>query len=314
MSQLVKAQNGNGGSVLAKYTQEQQHLLREQIAKGCSNTEMLYFLEIAKRAGLDPFAKQIYAIKRGNGLTIQTGIDGFRAIALGSGCYEGQTAPEWCGDDGVWKEVWLSNKPPAAARVGVYRNGFREPCYGVARFSSYCVAKNPIWKTMPDVMIAKCAEALALRKAFPQELSGLYSSEEMEQAEYTVAAEEPPPAPKRSKDQIPYSEWPEGAQTKMREKFFGTASAALGTSKEAEVYAYCDEHGLLRYDEAKKRRSLTCSTAGEIGAAVEHFRALRNQPEPEPETAPEAEEADFTPTLSDEEALAAELAENEVPL
>ena len=77
--------------------------------------------------------------------------------------------------------MWLKEKPPAAARVAALRKDFAEPCWGVARFSSYA-ATSPFWKKMPELMIAKVAEALALRRAFPQELSGLYTGDEMDQA------------------------------------------------------------------------------------------------------------------------------------
>jgi hypothetical protein len=60
-----------------------------------------------------------------------------------------------------------------------------------ARWSEYCPDNAPMWKRMPHTMLGKCAEALALRKAFPQQLAGLYSREEMDQADkggYTVEA------------------------------------------------------------------------------------------------------------------------------
>lgn len=162
---------------------ESLRLLKETLAPGSnlSDAELALYVQVCNRTGLDPFRKQIYAIKRGGRVTHQTGIDGFRVVAQRSGVYEGQTAPQWCGQDGVWKDVWLAKEPPAAARVGVYRRGFREPIVAVARFASY--AQDNLWRTMPDVMIAKCAEALALRKAFPEDTSGLYSHEEMEQAD-----------------------------------------------------------------------------------------------------------------------------------
>jgi phage recombination protein Bet len=168
------------GDHLVTYDAAQVALIRRTLTDGLNDQEFALYLEVAKRTGLDPFRKQIYALKRGGRLTIMTGIDGFRVLALRSGAYEGQTPPQWCGEDGVWRDVWLEAKPPAAARQGVYRRGFREPVWGVARFASY--RADNLWNKMPEVMIAKCAEALAIRKAFPEDTSGLYSEDEMDQA------------------------------------------------------------------------------------------------------------------------------------
>ena len=166
-----------------RFSTDQLQLLKATIAKGTSDDQFKLFTEVAQRTGLNPFAKQIYAVVRQGQMTIQTGVDGYRLIAQRTGEYAGQRGPEWCGTDGIWRDVWLDAAAPAAARVGVLRHGFIEPVWGVARTSSYMQASSPLWKTMPEVMIAKCAEVLALRKAFPQELSGLYADEEMHQAD-----------------------------------------------------------------------------------------------------------------------------------
>ena len=171
---------------------EQQLAALKQI--GLTNApkpELAVFLHYCQRTGLDPFARQIYMIERGGRYTIQSSIDGLRIVAQRSNEYAGQAGPFWCGADGVWTDVWLQATPPTAAKVGVMRKGFTEVLWAVAKFESYN-ANSPIWKKMPDLMIAKCAEALALRKAFPNDLSGIYTAEEMEQA---APASAPTPQP-----------------------------------------------------------------------------------------------------------------------
>jgi len=164
------------------WNDKQEAALKQIGLSNAPKAELAVFLHYAQRTGLDPFARQIYMINRGGTYTIQASIDGLRIVAQRSGEYAGQVGPFWCGEDGVWTDVWLEKTPPIAAKVGVMRLGFTEPLWGVAKFDSYN-ANSPIWKKMPDTMIAKCAEALALRKAFPNDLSGIYTSEEMEQAE-----------------------------------------------------------------------------------------------------------------------------------
>ena len=84
-------------SAITQWTQEQTQLISSTIAPGCTSDELKLFAYACQRTGLDPFSKQIYAIKRGGKLTIQAGIDGLRSIAERSGELDG-SATFWIGD------------------------------------------------------------------------------------------------------------------------------------------------------------------------------------------------------------------------
>ena len=168
------------------WTPEQQQLISSTIAPNCTPDELKLFAYACQRTGLDPFSRQIYAIKRGK-MTIQVGIDGLRSIAERSGELDG-SATYWIGDteNSQWSDVWLGSKPPAAAKTIIWRKGCSHSFTATARFQDYNAGQG-LWSKMPAAMIAKCSEALALRKAFPA-CAGLYTVDEMEQETVTVTA------------------------------------------------------------------------------------------------------------------------------
>lgn len=178
-----------------KFTLEEIALIHRTYMEGAKADDVALFVATCERTGLDPFARQIMPSSRntqknGQWITLWTWIvtiDGLRKIAVDSGDYEGQEGPWWCGEDGVWHEVWTKKSPCFAAKVLVHRKGFRTGLSGIAKYESYVQKKkdgqpNSVWTSLGDHMTAKCAEALALRRAYPNEMAGLYTSDEMAQA------------------------------------------------------------------------------------------------------------------------------------
>lgn len=173
-------------ALIAKdFTPEKVDLIKRTVAQGATDDELELFLYQSQRTGLDPLARQIvfskFNTKNGPRVSIITSIDGYRLLADRTGKYAGNDDP-----------IFEGEPNPIKASVTVYKlvSGVRCPFTAAARWSEYCPSdgKDFMWRKMPHLMLGKCAEALALRKAFPAELSGLYTDTEMEQAGYVEAS------------------------------------------------------------------------------------------------------------------------------
>lgn len=225
--------------------------------RDATDAELALFAEQAQRTGLDPMARQIYGVFRksrgAEQMTIQVGIDGLRTIAERSGTYLGQTGPFWCGEDGKWQEVWFSKEPPAAAKVVVRKllGGQVAETPAVAHFGEYVPMYDGqpmgLWKEKPALMLAKCAEALALRKAFPQDMSGLYTDDEMQRAD---AQAPPSPAPIELPEEVVDAEPvtdPEPTVSLERAVLLASGADTIGVDRDllqrAVAHAYGDDAG-----------------------------------------------------------------------
>lgn len=186
------------------FTEEQEEMIREMYAPTASDLEFKVLVSIARVRRLNPLLGHIHFVKRPNKITdpdgrerwvdkwtCQVSIDGLRSKAEETGLYDGQDEAVFAREDGE-----------LVARVNVYRKGIARPFVGVAYWSEFVQTTRKgepvrMWQQMPRHMLAKCAEALALRKAFPAELAGLYTSDEMGQANNGQGHDEPPQSPRR---------------------------------------------------------------------------------------------------------------------
>lgn len=171
------------------FDDEKVSLIKRTVAKGATDDELELFLHQCKRTGLDPLARQIYFqkynTKNGPQIAIITGIDGYRLVAARTGLYAGNDEPVFDG-----KQTYNNVSVPAKATVTVWKivSGVRCPFSASVYWDEYCPnpPKDYQWKKMPHVMLAKCGEAAALRKAFPADLGTVYTNEEMQQADFVT--------------------------------------------------------------------------------------------------------------------------------
>ena len=185
MTQEMTTRGAAGtGIIPAQYNPQQIQLIRDMCARNCTDNEFLLLMQLAKTYQLDPFAKQIWAVKYGNNpAAIFCGRDGFLAIAHRSGKFDGmESGTRKDGDDLIG---WCR----------VYRKDMSRPFEVEVSLSEYSTGKN-LWQTKPKTMIVKVAESHALRRAFG--ISGLYSPEEIDtgdRPEPRYVSEVPPASP-----------------------------------------------------------------------------------------------------------------------
>lgn len=159
-------------------TNEQFDLVRRTVAKDATPAELELYMYDCQRHGVHPLDKLLHFTKRAGKYTPITSIDLLRSRASDTGDLAGIDDPQYHGDPMT---------PDFTASVTIYRmvQGIRCPFTATARWSEYKPAdgQDHMWRKMPFLMLGKCSEALALRKAFPRQLAGLYAKEEMDQAD-----------------------------------------------------------------------------------------------------------------------------------
>lgn len=152
-------------------TKADENLLLNTVAKGANAQEFQMFLEFCKSTGLNPFKKEIWFIKTSQGVQMMTGIAGFLRIA--------NSHPQF---DGMEVSIQEQDGKLISATATVYRKDRKYPSMATVYFSEYFKASkygNGLWEKMPRMMLQKVAKSVALREAFPQELNGIYTVEEM---------------------------------------------------------------------------------------------------------------------------------------
>lgn len=174
-----------------KQTANATAMLRKKFSH-LSDEHFEEFLEVCRLRNFSPWGTHLWAKTRWSGdkleLQVMLTADGFFAVAMRTREVERIIGPEWCGEDGIWSDVWLGESHPSAARAGVQRRGMTEPEFMVARWCDY-VPANPgpddFWNRMPSFMLGKCASCAAIRRVFAEHLAGIYCPEELVQARTT---------------------------------------------------------------------------------------------------------------------------------
>jgi phage recombination protein Bet len=203
---------------------EMLNTLRNTVAPGLTDPEFLLFAEMCRATGLNPATKEIWAIKAGGRLQLMTGINGFLRIA--------NSHPQF---DGMEVELEWEEKGLVAATAKVYRKDRRFPSIATAYMAEYG-KQTPIWKTMPSIMLSKCAKSLAIREAFINELGGLYTAEEMPSEFSQPKTYEPPPIDPAIHGDVIEVRPPDAPRPKAVVTFYDTSSLDGDQRLAAERY------------------------------------------------------------------------------
>jgi phage recombination protein Bet len=192
-------------SLPALYNPRDLALIRRTVASDTSDDEFAIFVHMARALRLDPLRRQVHAFvfnktdPKKRRLTLVTSIEGYRAIAARTGNYRpDEDEPSFITDEDL-----RSNDNPAglvscSVKVWQYAHGQWFPVTGTAHWAEFAPMKtvwadnkptdikaldrSGRWGDMPFLMLAKCAEAQALRKAWPEDLANTFVGEEVDRA------------------------------------------------------------------------------------------------------------------------------------
>lgn len=224
------------GGALALSEPELLKVLGSSLYPGAAPDSIRLVLGYCKAAGLDPMQKPVHIVPMWDGKAkqmrdvVMPGVNLYRTQASRSQQMAGISEPEF-GPMLAEKIGGQEIKFPEWCRVTVRRllpNGqvadftateFWIENYAVKGGAEKSVAPNAMWTKRPRGQIAKCAEAQALRKAFP-EIAGAATAEEME-GKPLVADETPPPAPSPT--------WPDDAFVAQFSRWQKAVQAGLKT-------------------------------------------------------------------------------------
>ena len=152
-----------------------------------SPQELQTLLAIVKNRNLNPFTKEVYFIKYGNNpAQIVVSKDAFMKRAEQNQNYDGfESGVIYEDEKGELKTKKGVILPRKANLIGgwceVYRKDRSRPVYREVELSAYNTHKN-WWQKAPGQMIEKVAIVAAVRDAFSENVGGLYTADEMEQA------------------------------------------------------------------------------------------------------------------------------------
>ena len=187
---------------------ENMKAIQESFGKDLTQTEFTMFVEMGKSLNLNPFVREIWAVKYGNQApSIFIGRDGYRKNAQAQPDYNGHYKEAIYENDvfeiengRVKHKINFKNRGQLiGAYCEVYRKNIEQPFRESVKFSEYNTGFSN-WKKMPETMIKKVAEAQALRMAYQSVFAGTYDESERWE---TPTEKKPPKAQTQQKGTKP---------------------------------------------------------------------------------------------------------------